>query len=89
MHLRMLHLKDYTFNVNPAPTCSGTPVAGTATAGTTTLCSAGSGTTLTLSGYTTGVTNIALQWFMSTGGTTFTAISGATSATLSTGSYNS
>jgi hypothetical protein len=78
--------EDYTFNVNPAPTCEGTPVAGTAAAANTSLCSAGTGTTLTLSGYTTGVTNIALQWYMSTNGTTFAPVSGATSASLSTGS---
>jgi hypothetical protein len=78
--------EDYTFIVNPAPTCTGTPVAGTAAAGTTSLCYGGAGTTLTLSGYTTGVTNVALQWYMSTDGTTFTAVPGATAATLSTGS---
>jgi hypothetical protein len=78
--------EDYTINITAAPTCEGSPTAGTATTANTSLCSAGAGTTLTLSGYTTGVTNITLQWYMSTNGTTFAPVSGATTATLATGS---
>jgi hypothetical protein len=80
--------EDYTININPAPTCSGTPVAGTATAPTASLCSGGVGTTITLSGYTTGVLGISLQWYSSTNGVDFAPISGETSATLSTGSIS-
>ena len=76
--------EDYTITITPAPTCSGTPVAGTAAAVSGTVCT-GNGTTVNLTGQTTGVTNIVLQWYSSTDGTTFTPISGATSATLSTG----
>ena len=76
--------EDYTITVTLAPTCSGTPVTGTAAAVSGTVCS-GNGTTVNLTGQTTGVTNIILQWYSSTDGTTFTPISGATSATLSTG----
>ncbi|WP_396141900.1 GEVED domain-containing protein, partial [Flavobacterium sp.] len=76
--------EDYTITVTPAPTCSGTPLAGTAAAVNGTICT-GNETTVNLTGQTTGVTNIVLQWYSSTDGTTFTPISGATTATLSTG----
>ncbi|TBX65986.1 hypothetical protein EZL74_11475 [Flavobacterium silvisoli] len=78
--------EDYTFTVTAAPTCSGTPVAGTASTPNVSLCSGGLGTTLTLTGYTTGVTNVTLQWYMSTNGTTFTPIAGATRDMLFTDS---
>lgn len=78
--------EDYTINITPAPTCSGTPVAGTASAPVSSLCSGGVGTTITLSGYTSGVVGISFQWYSSTNGVDFAPISGQTSATLSTGS---
>lgn len=68
----------------PQTACSGTPVAGTAAAATSTFCTSGS-TTLTLTGYTSGVSGISLQWQNSTdGGTTWNNISGATSNTFTT-----
>ena len=78
--------EDYTINITPAPTCSGTPIAGTASAPVSSLCSGGVGTTITLSGYTSGVVGISFQWYSSTNGVDFAPISGQTSATLSTGS---
>lgn len=78
--------EDYTINITPAPTCSGTPVAGTVSAPASSLCLGGVGTTLTLSGYTSGVVGISFQWYSSTNGVDFAPISGQTSATLSTGS---
>jgi hypothetical protein len=78
--------EDYTINIAPAPTCSGTPVAGTASAANASLCSGGVGTTITLSGFTSGVLGISFQWYTSANGVDFAPISGQTSATLSTGS---
>ncbi|PJE45264.1 MAG: hypothetical protein CUR32_00070 [Flavobacterium sp.] len=75
--------EDYTININPAPSCSGTPVAGTASAPTSSLCLGGVGTTITLSGYTSGVVGITFQWYSSTNGVDFAPISGQTSDTLS------
>ena len=59
---------------------SPTSVGGTATATLTTVCT-GSGTTITLTGYTGTI-----QWYSSTDGSTYSIVSGETSATLSTGS---
>ena len=58
---------------------SPTSVGGTATATLTTVCT-GSGTTITLTGYTGTI-----QWYSSTDGSTYSIVSGQTSATLSTG----
>ncbi len=52
--------------------------------GTTSIC-AGNGTTLTLSGQTAG-TN--LQWYKSTDGSSYSAVSGAKGTSLSTGTLN-
>ena len=76
--------EDYTINIIPAPACSGTPTAGTAAAASASLCTGGS-TTVTLTGSTTGVTGISYQWNYSTNGTSFSPVSGATTASLSTG----
>ncbi|MGZ4048638.1 MAG: HYR domain-containing protein, partial [Bacteroidia bacterium] len=68
----------------PPAVCSGTPVAGTATATTSSFCASGS-TTVTLTGYSSGVAGISFQWQNSTdGGTTWNNISGATSSTYTT-----
>jgi len=80
--------EDYTIEVRPAPACSGTPTAGVASATTTSLCAGGTGTTISLSGTTSGVTGITYQWYSSTNGTDFSPISGATTNSLSTGSLN-
>ncbi|MCQ2361043.1 MAG: hypothetical protein MJ009_06170 [Paludibacteraceae bacterium] len=60
-----------------------TPTAGSI-GGTTSIC-AGNGTTLTLSGQTAG-TN--LQWYKSTDGSSYSAVSSATGTSLSTGTLN-
>ncbi len=66
----------------PAVTCSGTPAAGTAVAGTTLFCASGS-TSVSFSG-TTGA-GIGYQWESSADSSTWTAVSGATNTTLATG----
>ncbi len=61
--------------------CTGTPVGGTATAGTALLCGTGN-STISLSGQSNSP-NITLQWQSSpAGANTFTNISGATSSTF-------
>jgi hypothetical protein len=66
------------------PACSGTPVAGTISPASTTIC-AGLTTTLTLSGYTTGVSGIAFQWQESAvSGGPYTNVAGGTGATTAT-----
>ncbi|WP_460575583.1 beta strand repeat-containing protein, partial [Flavobacterium koreense] len=87
---------DRTYSVvttNPSTTCFSTAtvnltvspvsVGGTASANATVLC-AGSGTSLSLTGYVGSI-----QWQQSANGTTWSNISGATSATLNTGSLTS
>jgi hypothetical protein len=70
--------EDYTFTVTVPPACSGTPVAGTASASSTSICVSGT-TTLSLTGYPTGVTGISYQWYNGS-----TPISGATATTYTT-----
>ncbi|MGL2966454.1 GEVED domain-containing protein [Flavobacterium sp. XGLA_31] len=77
--------EDYIITILPAPACDGTPVAGTATASLSSVCY-GASTTVALNGTTSGVTGITYQWYYSSNGTTFSAVSGATTSTLSTGS---
>lgn len=61
--------------------CSGTPTAGTISGPAATVC-AGTNITLTLSGYSTGVTGITFQWKSSpTSGGPYTNIAGATNNT--------
>jgi hypothetical protein len=57
--------EDYLINITEAPACTGTPTAGTASINVTTFCTSGN-PILTLSGYTTGVSGISLQWQVST-----------------------
>jgi hypothetical protein len=54
--------EDYSLNIITAPACSGTPIAGTATASTSTICQSGT-STLTLTGYSVGATGLSLQWY--------------------------
>ncbi|WP_298118815.1 GEVED domain-containing protein, partial [Flavobacterium sp.] len=70
--------EDYLINVLPAPTCEGTPVAGTATSSVANVCFSGTAN-LSASGFTTGVTNVSMQWHNSAG-----PIAGANSATYTT-----
>lgn len=63
-----------------APSCSGAPTAGTATASPTALTCGSSTTVLSLSGNATGC-GITYQWQSSPNNSTWTNISGATSAT--------
>jgi uncharacterized protein YjdB len=68
--------RDYYANIMAAPTCSGTPEAGSATASTGYGCST-LPFTLTATGYTVA-TGLSLQWRTSTDGSTWTDIPGAT-----------
>jgi hypothetical protein len=76
-------IDDFTLNGTVTPNgCTGTPVAGIATAGTPSFCSSGS-TILTLSGATTGG-GISYQWQSSADGATWSDISGATDVIYTT-----
>ena len=77
--------EDYTINIIAAPACSGRPESGVASAISTSLCSGGTGTTLTLTGSTSGVTGITYQWYSSVDNVTFVPVSGQTTTTLATG----
>ena len=78
-------VEDYTFVVAPQPVCAtGAFVAGTASVPSAALCY-GTGTTLSLTGVTTGVTGLTYQWYVSANGVDFTPVSGATATTLATG----
>ena len=72
--------EDYLINIVPEVMCSGTPVGGTTIASANPICS---NATLILSdtGSTAGIGGLTYQWETSTNGTTWTKISGATSAT--------
>jgi hypothetical protein len=65
------------------PACSGTPLSGIITPSTTTFCDSGK-TTLTLSGYSTGVTGITFQWQSSTDNINFYDIQDENSTYLNT-----
>lgn len=71
--------EDYTINVQVAVACSGTPTAGTAAATPTNLCTTGS-VALSLTGYTSGASGITFQWQSSPNNSSWTNISGATTA---------
>jgi hypothetical protein len=79
--------EDYLIKVMPTPACAGTPNEGTASASLSSLC-AGNSATISLSGYSTGVTGISLQWYYSANGTDFSPVSGATSDSLATGTLS-
>jgi hypothetical protein len=69
-----------TFSYAPPPPCSGTPTAGTAASSVSTACPTTS-VVLTLTGYSSGVSNIGIQWQSSPAGAgTWTNIAGATNA---------
>lgn len=72
-------VEDYVLNVVQAPACSGTPVAGTITS-TGDICISGTAT-LTVAGYSSGVTGISLQWY---DGDTNLPISGQTNPSYTT-----
>ncbi|RAR69275.1 beta strand repeat-containing protein, partial [Flavobacterium aciduliphilum] len=76
--------EDYSIVITPAPTCEGTPTAGTAASSVSYVC-LGSGTNVSTTGATSGVLGISYQWYSSMNGTDFTAISGATSSSIATG----
>jgi|GEM_PF-1808531 len=71
-------VRDYSVNIIALPPCAGVPAAGTASADAYTACAS---TTINLSDAgSTSATGLAYQWLASTdGGTTWTAVSGATS----------
>jgi hypothetical protein len=70
--------EDYFINITAAPVCSGAPVAGTASASVNSICVSGT-TNLTLTGYSSGLVGLSLQWYNSAG-----LISGATNDTFTT-----
>ena len=70
--------EDYFIDITAAPVCSGAPVAGTATASVNSICVSGT-SNLTLTGYSTGIIGLSLQWYNSAG-----LISGATNDTFTT-----
>jgi len=67
-------------NYTPPPACSGTPAPGNTIASASTVCS-GSNVNLSLQNPTTGL-GVTYQWHSSFDGTSYSPISGATSATL-------
>ena len=67
------------FSYAQGPSCSGTPAPGNTVASSTSVCG-GAPTTLSLQNATVGA-NVTYQWQISTNGTTFSNISGATAAT--------
>lgn len=72
-----------TLVITYTPPCSGTPTAGTASASPTTVC-LGSSASLSLTGFTSGVTGISFQWKKSSvAGGPYANISGATTSTYS------
>lgn len=72
-----------TLVITYTPPCSGTPTAGTASASPFSVC-LGSSTTLSLSGFTSGVNGISFQWKRSSvSGGPYTNITGATTSTYS------
>ncbi|NDC40531.1 MAG: hypothetical protein EBZ77_03125, partial [Chitinophagia bacterium] len=71
--------RDYKVTILSTPACSGTPVAGTATATDTAGCTAYA-TTLSVTGFTFG-TGIGFQWQSSPDNSTWTDVSGATDST--------
>jgi hypothetical protein len=79
-------VEDYTFNVQPQPSCSGAPTAGTATVSSVIACG-GASVSLSVTGATSGLLNITHQWSLSTDGTNFSPISGATSTTYATPAF--
>lgn len=72
-------IEDYTLSITAPPDCSGTPTAGTVS-GPANICP-GVAFTLTLTGTTTGVAGIGIQWQSSPDGTTWANIPGATATT--------
>lgn len=70
-----------TLVITYTPPCSGAPTAGTASLSSPSVC-IGSSVTLSLSGFTTGVSGISFQWKKSAAsGGPYTNISGATTST--------
>jgi hypothetical protein len=70
------------------PVCYGNPAGGIVSPAVTTFCGSGS-VTLSVSGYSTGVTGITLQWQSSVDGINFTDIPDQTSTVLTTPVLNS
>ncbi|MEI6853205.1 MAG: GEVED domain-containing protein, partial [Bacteroidota bacterium] len=69
--------EDYYINIISATPCSGTPVAGSASASPQSIC-LGSSTTLSVSGFSS-VSGLTFQWESSPNNVVWTAIAGATS----------
>jgi hypothetical protein len=65
--------EDYIITIDPAPACSGVPVAGIVTAFPSSICAGGNTSELHLSGYTIA-SNIEIQWQSSTDNTNWSDI---------------
>jgi hypothetical protein len=70
--------EDYVITIEPAPPCSGIPVAGTITAFPSSICTEGNSSELYLNGYSIA-SDIFIQWESSADGLSWTEIPGATS----------
>ena len=76
--------EDYVITIGAGTACSGTPIAGTASATNDSACS-GASFNLILTGYTAGVTGLTFQWqWSATSGGTYANITNATTPTFTT-----
>lgn len=81
--------EDYTITINPAPPCTGTPVAGNVTAFPSSLCAEGNTSELSLYGYSVA-SGIGITWDSSADGTAWSTLSGANNSNYITAPlYNS
>lgn len=79
-----IHIDDIEWNSFPN-VCAGVPNPGAGTANPSTICGGSGASTITLSGYSTGVTGISFQWKVSTSLTGPWTNTGNNSTTLNTG----
>jgi hypothetical protein len=77
-------VEDYMITITPPPLCTGTPVAGASSAEPSVICSAGSNSTLTVSGFS-AFAGLAFQWQQSPDGSGWTDIPGATNTNYDAG----
>ncbi|MBX7107625.1 MAG: hypothetical protein K1X61_03155 [Chitinophagales bacterium] len=75
--------EDYIITINPAPPCTGTPVAGNLTAFPSSICAEGNTSELNLSGYSVA-SGIGITWDSSADGAAWNTISGATNSNYTT-----
>ncbi|CAD7800704.1 hypothetical protein CHRY9390_00668 [Chryseobacterium aquaeductus] len=73
-----------TFTYAPPSPCTGTPTAGSVAPTTQNICSGTTPTSLTLTGYSTGVTGITFQWEQSADNSSWANVTGGSGATTAT-----